>query len=177
MKAIKRMLWGSVMAFLLFLAALAIKNNMEWKGKAYRIDRFNAFVENGKIISLGEVFPFDWDYVQIMNTPGAYDFDRGEINAFAKEENIVFVLVEQFYLLVFRKDGQIVGVIQYAPKSNGPDFVENGVMKEQWMLTVPKEEAFFRCERVRNDSDRSSDSNSAEEYSLEYVGGTKDFMP
>ena len=48
-------------------------------GKAYRIDRFNAFVENGKMISLVCMFPFDWDSVQIMHTSGAYDFDREEI--------------------------------------------------------------------------------------------------
>ncbi|MEG1471738.1 MAG: hypothetical protein RSD76_04765, partial [Clostridia bacterium] len=54
------------------------------------------FVEFSNLMTLGE-----WDAVQIMNTPGFYDFDRNEAYVFCKENGINLSIIDQFYFSIF----------------------------------------------------------------------------
>lgn len=124
-----------------------------WKLDEYDIRRFNGVVEDGKELYLSEVFPGVWDYVHILHTTPNCDFDFEKLKRFAEENKIRLNLYERFHLLVFTYKENIVGVIQYNPGSGGPTFLDNGVFRELWILSVPREKAVFRCNKVRKDED------------------------
>jgi hypothetical protein len=152
------------------LLVICFLNIYQMDDNAYTMKKMDEYVSDGAIVDLSDVFSGDWDTVQIMNTPGFSDFDRNEAFEFCEEYGIKLSIVDQFYLLVFRKNNQIVGLIQYHPGSGGPMFVENGKLKEQWILTVPKTDAFFQCKKV---SDNAVLFPSAQ-YTLEHMQQTQD---
>lgn len=162
----KRVLLIAIPVFIIGLLAGILQPSND----PYALDRLDRFVEDNAVISLADVFPGEWDTLQIMNTPNCSDIDRDEIYAFCAKTETDVLLVDKFYLLVFRLQGEIVSLIQYAPGSGGPMFLDDGVFKEQWTLTVPKEDSFFRCVKIR--SDRHSWFPSSQ-YTLEYVGASE----
>ena len=81
--------------------------NMEWEKELQDVPL------NG-IIKLSDLFSFEWDSIDIVNSPlGLKDFDWEEIYDYNEELSNSMASSETICALIFRLDGQIIDILVY----------------------------------------------------------------
>lgn len=68
----------------------------------------------GGEVKLAEIFPFEWDEVEIVNGPmGAENFDWGKIHEYDEKMEFWLASTESMSALIFYEDGNIVENVMY----------------------------------------------------------------
>lgn len=101
-------------------------------------------------VDLAELCPFEWDTVEIVNSPmGVEGFGWAEIHAFSEEDAFWFSAYESIAALIFRLDGEIVA-IEFSNYHNPCSFVFRPYLHDDASdhAQYPREEAIFRADHI-----------------------------
>lgn len=111
----------------------------------YDVKLIFPYLGDGKIISLKEIYPYEWDYVEIISSPLVVpDFD---INALLKFDPHFSLFSEVEQIIIFYNNKNIVGYTSFYPyRSDMPNFImDTKSLSIGWKQTYQREDARFLC--------------------------------
>lgn len=118
---------------------------------ALSVKALDRFLEEGKVLSLAAVFPFEWDEVLIANAP-----ERAEgFFADLREYDPAFVpLNGVYFLVIFYFEGKVADYFQYTKVADDvvPFFVENRQLEYGWVKQIPRDKALFYGDGIRGEA-------------------------
>jgi hypothetical protein len=112
--------------------------------RAISISEVRPFLKEGEVVSLADVFPFEWDEVEIANAPGGI----GDFYADLLEYDPSFVAWHDIhFLVIFYRDGKVIEYFQYLLGTDDitPVFGEKPQLELGWHKRILRENACFVC--------------------------------
>lgn len=101
-------------------------------------------------VNLADIFPFEWDTVEIVNSPmGVDSFDWQEIYDYSEDDAFMLSSFETMSAFIFRKSGQIVDVvtINYGNASSSVfrPYLHDDLSDQ---AQYPRNQALFRADHI-----------------------------
>jgi len=117
--------------------------------RALSVQELDRFLEEGKVLSLAAVFPFEWDEALIANVP---EESEGFLAELLEHDPAFAPLHDVYFLVIFYLEGKVADYFQYARAGDDivPVFVENRQLDYGWHKRIPREKALFYCDGVQD---------------------------
>lgn len=130
-----------ILCFILLLLPSCKNKNVDNNYSSFFMKHY--FKDN-EVVNLAEIYPYRWDYIEIISSPNAANFNLDALLDFEPSYK-PFNIIEQ--LLIFYKNSTIVGFTSFNPTgADSPNFVS--ILETDniaWKQTYSYDDAIFRC--------------------------------